>query len=288
MLLIIPICLVPLVLGIMLGNRLAKRGLTAENALEKHQKTVYFIVIPVTIAIGLGLILGKLELTGWVPLFILLHLGEHFDSLVLAIGWFGVGLLLGLEWRGRTELKRLQQLILTIVVMTVPLCFLMSYWLPVSVSSPLIMDGIVLQTTTYTCAPASIATLAKWTKIAPDATEKEAATIAGTNRFGTGGLAEMRAMRRLGLKPEYRRDLTVNDLVILNHPALLHVKALIGGERIGHAIALLAIDPVEKTFTIGDPLDGIHVKSFEELEPAAGYWTGEAVLVKASAFPIAP
>ncbi|MGK7874627.1 MAG: hypothetical protein AB4426_15380 [Xenococcaceae cyanobacterium] len=59
-------------------------------------------------------------------------------------------------------------------------------------------------------------------------------------------------------------------------PALLHVRERIAGRVIAHAVALLSVDISEKFLTIANPLSGIQVKTFEQME---GYWLGEAVFV---------
>ena len=59
-----------------------------------------------------------------------------------------------------------------------------------------------------------------------------------------------------------------------------HVDEPVAATTIRHAVALLEVDPVAQTITVGNPLYGRQVKAFDELD---GYWLGEAVLVQREA-----
>jgi hypothetical protein len=48
------------------------------------------------------------------------------------------------------------------------------------------------------------------------------------------------------------------------------------GVRFSHAVALLLIDESQRIILIGNPLDGIQIKTFEDFSQ---YWFGEAILV---------
>jgi len=76
----------------------------------------------------------------------------------------------------------------------------------------------------------------------PQLTEKDVVKIAGTNRFGTSALNEIRAMRLLGLMPKYQNNLTLKDLIAQGKPALLQVNEPVGETTIPHAITLLEIN----------------------------------------------
>jgi predicted double-glycine peptidase len=181
-----------------------------------------------------------------------------------------------MEWPGRRDRRRLQQLLVAIAAIALPLAILLHYSLPVTglLGEPLIVENIVLQTTPYTCAPASIATLARLIGTAPNLSEREAVILTGTDRFGTSTLAEISALKRLGLAPRYRRGLTVAELAAAKQPALLHVKEPVGGIKIGHTVVLLETNSQKQTFIIGNPLYGRLERTFDSME---GYWTGEAV-----------
>ncbi len=147
---------------------------------------------------------------------------------------------------------------------------------------PIVLDEYVEraevhQTTAYTCAPASIATLMRLTGLDTNSSERAVVEIAGTTRRGTSTLAELHAMEDLGLAPRFARRLTVDSLVAHGGPALLHVnEPLPGGRRIRHAVALMELDTVQRTLVIGNPLRGRQVITFDQLD---GYWIGEAVFV---------
>ncbi|NEQ99974.1 MAG: hypothetical protein F6K30_25285 [Cyanothece sp. SIO2G6] len=61
-----------------------------------------------------------------------------------------------------------------------------------------------------------------------------------------------------------------------NQFAVLHVIENVDAARIQHAIALLSIDPPAETLTVANPLYGIQVKSFADMDD---YWLREAVFV---------
>lgn len=270
--------LMSVILGILMGRSLAERGLTANNALEKHQKTVYIILTIITFFVGVCLILGYLKLTNLIPAFLLLWIGGHLTDLSLGIGFLGLGLLVGLELPGWNNPQRRYQLISVVVLLSLPLFFLVRETLPITglLGEPLEVDNVVLQTTPYTCAPATIATLGRWVGKHPQLTEKDVVKIAGTNRFGTSTLDEIRAMRRLGLMPNYQKNLTLNDLISQGKPALLQVNEPVGETTIHHAIALLEINFKRRTLTLANPLYGKQLKLFEQMQ---GYWTGTATFV---------
>lgn len=270
------ICLISLILGAVSGRYLAAQGVTAENALEKHQRLGYFILSAIAILVASLLLIGRLKLTNSVPVIVLLYIGEYSNDLMLAFGSFALGLIVLLEWPGRRKPKRFIQMVLAAILIIVPTEWLLHYSLPVTgiLGATLVQEGIVLQTTSYTCVPACIATLARKFGDRPQLTERDVVEMAGTNRFGTSALAEISAMRQLGLAPRYERNLKIEDLIAVGQPAILHVNHL----GIAHAIALLQINRDRRSLTVADPLSGEQTKTFEQM---AGYWLGEAVFVTA-------
>ena len=163
--------------------------------------------------------------------------------------------------------------------------FLLFRALPVTgiLGPPAVLEGIVIQTTPYTCAAAAIATLARFTGLDSGMTERDAVRLAGTTREGSNARAEVRALRALGLSPEFRRHLTPDSLRFLG-PAILHVNEPVLAKTIRHSVALLAVDTAARTITVGNPLRGRQVKRFADL---GGYWFGEAVVL-GMAFPRLP
>lgn len=267
------------IVGSALGSRLARQGITADNALQHHQRAVYCGGLGL---LALGTLLGVLLKAGrnspWVPSILFLYAGAHFWHVVLLFCAMAAGVMLGLEWPGRKQAKRLQQLLLFLGVSLGAIAFLLFQSQPITslVAAPRMVEGVVLQTTSYSCAAATIATLHR--ELNPDAetTELEVIKLAGTSRQGTSTLAEIRAMEKLGLEPEYRRNLAIADLVKRDQLAILHVMEPVGGAQIQHAIALLAVDAEKKILSVANPLYGKQIKQFEEME---GYWLSEAVFV---------
>lgn len=284
MLELILICIGTFFLGAWSGKLLAARGITADNALENHQKPLIWIIVGLGLVIAILLIIDNFNLAGLLPKIfpsiILIYFAGYLHHLIIGFGFFTFGLLLLLELSGKRSRQRMFQLIISLGAIACALSILFVFLRPVNhlIGAAKIIDDVVWQTTAYTCAPSSIATLGRYSKINPNSTEKEVVKLTKTNRFGTTTLAEIRAMEKLALSPEYRHNLDLNDLLELNKLALLHVKEVNpkNGNKFSHAVALLLINPLEKVVIIGNPLYGIQIKTFASMDD---YWLGEAILV---------
>lgn len=276
------ITLISFLAGIFIGRSLAQRGFTAANALQHHQKQVYVMSL---LALGIGTLLSILLVAGrsspWVPDFFLLYVGAYIWDFILAVCCFCTGLILSLELLAWKDRQRLQQLILFLLVSLSATCFLAYYQLPIVnlVEAAKVSDEVVLQTTPYSCSAASIATIAQLMKPDSPITELDVVKLAGTSRRGTSTIAEIHAMRVLGLTPQYERNLNIQTLVNRQQLAVLHVMEPVGETKISHAIALLAIDPAKQTLLLGNPIYGRQVKTFTEMQD---YWLKEAVFVSGS------
>ncbi len=271
-------------IGAIYGRHLEKKGITAENALEKYQQYLIWLIILIGIIV-IGLVmLEKFKLfnviPSLIPLIIRLYFISYYYYVLLIIGSFSIGLLIGLELKHSKNLSRGIQLFLGLVILTLPLSILVNRMLPIYplLTQVKIRDNVVLQTTNYTCAPSTIATLTRWFSKNP-LSEKDVAKITKTNRFGTSILREIDALKKLNFNPEFREKLIVNDLIKIKKPALLHVRETASGKTFPHAVALLSIMPTEsdkKIFILGNPLNGIHQKTEEEM---TSYWTGETIFI---------
>jgi predicted double-glycine peptidase len=278
--LIAGIC-IAIAVGAIVGRGLAQMGMTADNALKKHQRHVYRIGIG---ALFLGTMISIILITGrqsaWLPAFLILYIAAYFWHGILLGCAVCTGLLMGLElpaWRDRA---RLQQLILFLIVSCSGIIFLLQQGLPITATlgPPLISEGIVMQTTPSSCAAATIATLARYINPTRTTTEKDVVELARTSKTGTSTLAEIHAMESLGLAPQYARNQTIADLIKRQQPALLHVMEPVGSTTIAHAIALFSIDSAQGSVTLANPLSGKQVRPITDLKD---YWIGEAVFVTA-------
>ena len=285
MTILVLVCALAFVCGAMLGKNLAANGVTSDNALKNHQKPLVWLLIAVIPLLGILVILDKLHLASILPQIfppmLLIYLAGYFNEIILGMGCFFLGLLLLLESSPKRSRKKIIQLMVALSAISFALSILLFFLQPVQamVAKSKIINGVVMQTTPYTCAPASIATLARATKKYPVITEEEVVTLTKTNRFGTTTLREIRVMARLGLNPEYNHNLTIDDLIASNSPALLHVKEKRKngkGIRFSHAVALLSINPQQGLILIANPLYGLQIKTFEEF---GQYWFGEAILI---------
>jgi hypothetical protein len=287
--LLIVAMLVASVGGLGVGRILAQRGLTAENALKRHQRQVYRIGLPM---LGVGTCLGIMLTAGrhspWLPSWLLLYTGAYFWAVVLVLCSFCTSILVAVELPGWRDRFRLRQLLLFVLISGLGMTLLVYKNLPVShlARSPRQVDGVVLQTTSYSCSAATIATLTRHLRHAVQPTERQVMELAGTTRQGTTTLGELRALRELGLEPDYQRGLTLDDLVERREVAVLHVIEPVPGARIQHAIALLAIDTERQLILVGNPLYGQQVKTFEEMMDS--YWIGAAVFLQNTALMVIP
>ncbi|MDJ0573102.1 MAG: peptidase C39 bacteriocin processing [Pleurocapsa sp. MO_192.B19] len=285
MLTLILVCALALAGGGIFGKNLAAIGITSDNALNNYQKPLVYLLIAIVPLLGILVILDKFHLASLLPKIfppiILIYLAGYFNEIIVSMGCFFLGLLVFLELGGKRSRHKIIQLLVAIGAIAFALSILLFFLQPVQalVAQPKIINGIVIQTTPYTCAPSSIATLARYTKQYPNLTEKEVVKLTKTNRFGTTTLSEIRAMSQLGLNPQYRHNLTIDDLIALNKPALMHVKEKRKtgkGVRFSHAVAFLLINPQKELILIGNPLYGIQIKTFRDLDQ---YWFGEAILI---------
>ena len=213
----------------------------------------------------------------WMPDVALLYAEEYGWPVLRFVGWLVLGLLPALEWRNVREGRggRVAAVTLALAIGVGHLAYL-AHPIAGALHRAREHDGVVMQTTSYTCAPASIATVARAARPGLRVSEREVAEMLGTTREGTSTLAELRAMDALGLRPRFARRLTTDSLVARGAPAVLHLDAPSRRGIVRHAVALLSVDPVRRTVTIGDPMRGRQVKRFEDLDRI---WLGEAVFV---------
>ncbi len=283
MFVIVLVCGISFLIGGLFGKKLAARGITTDINLEKYHGQILLGLIAIATLILSMYLLSVFNLMHRVifiiPTFIRLYLQAYFDKLILGLGCLILGLLVFLELSGKSSPRRMFQLSIAVGIVTVPLVIFLNLSLPLtnSLDKPKVKNElVVLQTTNYTCAPSSIATLGRFTGKHPNLSELDVVKLANTNKFGTSTLAEIRAMEQLGLNPKYEYGLTVRDLVKIDRPALLHVRLKISGTVISHAVALLSVNSQQQVLIIADPLSGLKKIKFDRLK---GYWLGEAIFV---------
>jgi len=275
-----------IILGALSGKFLAIKGITINLNIEnpKTQKWILIILSIVPLIVLLLTWLDTLQIsqkvTIFIPNIILLYLAEYLYNFMIVIGCFVLGLLIGLELFNGSKSDSKTELFVGLALISLVLSLLVYQKYPIinTLKEPQIIDDyIVLQTTDFSCAPASIATLARLSGKHPQLTEKDVTLLTNTGRLGTSALAEIRALKKLDLTPEFRRNLTVDNLAEINLPAILHVKEPIGKNLINHSVALLSVDRDKKIVKIANPLYGIEYKSYEQMN---GYWYGEGVFVR--------
>ena len=260
-------------LGLLVGRHLLRRGITGNMDLSRYQKQIYLgLVLCVSIGIILALI-KRFRLIHWLPVWLLLLVGE-LPIFGLFFSWFVVGILV------RLCLANQHKGLILVGLLSMVLSWQMHWHWPIThlVQTPsATREQVVLQSTPYSCGAASVATLARLYGRMPEIGEREVISLTATSRRGTTTFREWWTLFYLGLRPQYRVRLTLDDLIKANRPALLHVYEPVGqGETILHAVVLLAIEPQKQKVIIGNPLYGRQEKSFAEMET---YWTKEAIFI---------
>ncbi len=276
-------CGASLLLGLALGRVLARSGIRADLIVEA-QPGVFLgsIVCLGSVLSGLAFLdySNRLSVLPYLfPSGALLYLGAHFTDGLFVLSSFAIGFLVALEAAGWRSPQRRGQLLVALLSISCALGLLFHFARPVA---PLVGElkldrGVVRQTTPYTCAPASIASLTRFLGTHPDLTEREAAELSHTNRFGTSTLDQLRALDRLGIDAKYEFGLTLPELARRQQLAILSVRELYEGRRISHAVALLRIDSQGNRLTIANPLVGLELKTPEDM---VDYWFGEAILIQ--------
>jgi predicted double-glycine peptidase/predicted secreted protein len=270
-------CLIPLSSGAILGNRLAAQ-VTLSNNPKNYRRKINRMFLAIATIATLTILGVQFNIYPFLPLFVRLYLAAYHQPIILALGCLTLGLVVSIELSGRQSRQRLRLLLGVVIGMILPLGIILYYTLPITgiASEPLVIEGVVLQTTSHTCAPASIATLARLVGLDPNLSERDVVQLTHTTRKGTYKLGSIRAMEKLGLAPNYQRGLTIDDLIAADQPAVLTVKEPVDGVIFNHAVALLSIDAKAQTVTIGNPLCGRQVLTFEQMKD---YWVGQAIFV---------
>jgi hypothetical protein len=276
------ICCIALLLGAFAGKQLAKRGIQADTVFEKQQGMLLSGIIAIAAVIFSLVAIDRFNLVGstqhLIPTWVRLYFAEYITDLIFVAGCFVLGLLVAMELSQKKSPSQIRQLLIAIGAIAFAFTILLHYSLPITgaIGKAKVVNGVVLQTTSFTCAPASIATLARFVGKHPNISERDVTELTHTNRFGTSTLAEIRAMQQLGLQPKYEDGLNINHLVKTNRLALLHVRENYQGQYINHAVALLKTDTKKQIVIIANPLYGLQTKTFKEME---NYWLGEAIFV---------
>lgn len=276
------ICGIFLFLGALAGRALARRGFNASFRIENEPGPFLWGILAVGIALFVLVVSDSINFLSWLPYvfpsWVLLYLAAHFTDLLFVGSSFILGLLVALEFGGLRSPQRLRQLLVALFAIGCSLGILLHFAWPITalIQAPKFSEGgVLLQTTPYTCAPASIANLTRFLGTHPNLTERQAADLSHTNRFGTSTLNQLRTLKKLGLKADYQFGLTLQDLARQQQPAILSVRELYEGDRISHAVTLLKVEP-QGDVLIANPLVGYQLKSPQEMEE---YWFGEAIVI---------
>ncbi|MDJ0556675.1 MAG: cysteine peptidase family C39 domain-containing protein [Microcoleaceae cyanobacterium MO_207.B10] len=263
---------------------MANRGIQANLNLERYQRSILVGLVLITLGIVATVMLENADfsrkLPPLLPVFLKLYLQAYFTNVLLGSCCLIMGLLIFLERPGWLFPQRLGSLLVALIAIALPFSILLHYSLPISATMldrPMVIEGIVLQTTDFTCAPASIATLMRYSGRDPNFSEKEALALTKTTRWGTTTITEINVLRKLGFQPEYQTGLTIEDLVQRQQLAILHVDEPVQNGTIPHAVVLLSIQDNQQQVTIANPLYGKEIKTYSEMDD---YWRKEAIFIE--------
>ena len=135
-------------------------------------------------------------------------------------------------------------------------------------------DGVCIQSTGYTCAPACAVTLLKHFGIA--STEKEMADLSHTGPGGTEVVAQVRAIARKAKGKGLKVDIITADwdgLKQLPTPFIVDVK---WASMIDHVLVVFKVK--EDSVSVGDPLSG-KINDWDK-ERFLNSWRGSAIVVR--------
>lgn len=172
-----------IVLGVLSGKFLAVKGVTINLSIEspKTQKWILITLGTVPLIVLSLTWLDKLKIsqkfTVFLPSIFLLYFSEYLYNIIIFIGYFVFGLLICLELFNSSKYDNKKELFvgLALISLLLSLLFYQKYPIISTLKEPQIIDDyIVLQTRDFSCAPASIATLARFSSKYPQFTEKDA------------------------------------------------------------------------------------------------------------------
>lgn len=135
-------------------------------------------------------------------------------------------------------------------------------------------EGVCIQSTGYTCAPACAVTLLKHFGIA--STEKEMANLSHTGPGGTETVPQVRAIARKAKDKGLKVDIITTDwdaLKQLRTPFIVDVKWSPG---IDHVLVVFKV--AAESISIGDPLSG-RINDWDK-ERFMNSWRGSAIIIK--------
>lgn len=273
MLALIIFSFIGLICGVIVGKKLDFKDFSLDSNIQYNPFKVILSFLGIVIILSSLRFLSKYYFN-WFTSYIIEYAGEVLFSL----SFFSLGLLIIIELSLRNSKQKKVELLEAIALITFCICFLFYYFQPVDkfLGKPKIIEGMVLQTTDYTCAPAAIASLVRKLNLDQNILEADVVKLTKTKRFGTTLVGEMRTMKKLGLNPKYEVNLTIEDLIEINKPAILTVDVVVRNKKISHAVALLFVNKKNKYLEIANPLSGLEKRSFNDLK---GYWIGDAIIV---------
>jgi len=241
---------------------------------------VRFVLLILVILLGPSLYLVIHRPSLWLlPAWLELSLLWWSNGLAAAL----FGLLLGLAWGAvnRETLPNARALVLTAILCQAALLG-MTAWLQRIVAAQLSdskwSGQMLLQTSGFSCAPASAANVAGLLGL--HYSERDMGRFMNTRAAGTSPAFIIRGLRQAGITGRKFADPTVN-LDALPLPAILIVDHPGAGAE-SHAVAAVKYDAEKKTLEIWNPLTGSEIMTRAELKRI---WSGHGIACEKTARP---
>jgi predicted double-glycine peptidase len=248
--------------GIKLGRVMLRRGATANDLFKGKE---WQALVAIALYIGLLLIAVNLPQLQTFPLEWRFYGMRITWGIIRSLLCVTVGIAIIISWRT----ARVQMGMIALVGLMGFLGFLAveSHFLsPIypQLHNNLRPNRVVKQTSASSCAPSALATVLQRWGIS-EATESAVAKVAGTSRMGTTMPQVLQAAKDFGLTGMELKP-TWEQLEQVNRPGVLAVWQITEtGEKLPHAVALMAIDP--RKVILADPATGkYHAFTREEFK----------------------
>lgn len=258
--------------GVLYGQRLLERGVRLGDRFRLRELPFIpaCLIAFVILLAGTNYVVSHPRLGWYVPVIVDYHVPVIFWALRLALVTFALVAISFLAWRVRHR-RRLAIFAFTVFVLSA--VEVTSRYVHRPQLPPLenkVEQGVVLQSSTSTCAPAASATIARQFGLRP--TEAEMVDRMNTTWAGTSPAQIIYGMRSLGLDAK-KRDIPSRNLAELTPPAILLVDYK--DKPDAHAMAFLG--GREKHWIVADPQVGRMTITGEGLKEI---WRGHAIEIR--------
>jgi hypothetical protein len=258
-------------LGFLLGSRLGRSGATLQGRLRG--RALAALLAGPFLALCAAAYFRVLMRSAWVewhtPLLLDYYAVPGLWMLVLSALTWSMATAMGIAFHERHRGRWL--LVALLPALAIPIAIAghsVPRFEPVGLREPRISDdGIILQSSGSTCAPAVCANLAQFH--GHPTTEAGMAALLGTARTGTRTAQIVHGMRKLGIHLR-KRNVSLEELGQIRLPAIAFTGSRLNPDS--HTVLIMASEG--DAFEVWDPLHGKSVHTSEQLAPL---WSGHVL-----------